>query len=48
MESEFITMISNVGFPIVITLYSLTRLEKTVKENTNAIKSILSLVKSKI
>ena len=45
IESEIISIISNVGFPIAISLYILIRLEKTIKENTNAIKSILSLIK---
>lgn len=37
---EYINLISNVGFPIVICLYVLMRLEKTVKENTKVIKEL--------
>lgn len=32
--NEFLQAISQVGFPIVVAMYSLVRLEKTVKENT--------------
>ena len=38
-----IPIISNVGFPIVISLYVLTRLENTVKENTKAIKEVVGM-----
>ena len=34
MESEVITAISTVGFPIVVAMYSLIRLEKALKDNT--------------
>ena len=32
--NEIIQAISQVGFPIVVAMYSLIRLEKTVRENT--------------
>lgn len=31
---DYIQVISTVGFPIVVAMYSLIRLEKAVKENT--------------
>ena len=34
MESSILSAISSVGFPIVVAMYSLIRLEKTVKDNT--------------
>jgi hypothetical protein len=46
MMDTLIPIISNVGFPIVISLYVLTRLENTVKENTKAIKEVVSMCKN--
>jgi hypothetical protein len=43
MMESVIPLISNVGFPIAISLYVLTRLEKTVQENTKAIKEVISM-----
>jgi hypothetical protein len=37
---ELIGFISTVGFPIVVALYSLIRLETTVKENTKVMIAI--------
>jgi hypothetical protein len=34
MEVTILSAISTVGFPIVVAMYSLIRLEKTVKDNT--------------
>lgn len=34
---ELIQLINNSGFPIVVALYSLIRLETTIKANTEAI-----------
>jgi hypothetical protein len=31
---EWIQMVTNVGFPIVVAMYSLIRLEKAMKANT--------------
>ncbi len=39
--SDLVGVISQVGFPIVVAMYSLIRLEKTVKENTNVIQKVL-------
>lgn len=33
----WVQAISTIGFPIVVAMYSLTRLEKTVRENTTVI-----------
>lgn len=37
---EIVNIISTVGFPIVVAMYSLIRLEKTVKENTKVMEMI--------
>ena len=42
---EIVSYISSVGFPIAVCIYVLTRMEKTLKENTTAIKSMLSYIK---
>lgn len=47
METEIITLISNVGFPIVTAWYVLLRLENTLKENTKAITSLSDMLKSR-
>lgn len=40
--------ISSVGFPIFVAVYTLFRLEKTIKENTKAINDLrVSLAKEK-
>jgi len=40
MESEIVSLISNVGFPIAIALYVLIRLENTLKKNTEVISTL--------
>lgn len=47
MIEEYIQLISNVGFPIVIAMYVLIRLEKTLKENTQVIKELKSHIQMK-
>jgi len=42
-----ISVISQVGFPIFVALYVLFRMEKTINENTKAIRSVLDLVNKK-
>ena len=42
-ETEIISVISNVGFPIAIALYVLIRLEKTLNKNTEAINQLAIL-----
>lgn len=42
-----ISVISQVGFPIFVALYVLFRMEKTIKENTKAIRSVLDLFNKK-
>ncbi len=39
-------LISNVGFPIAITIYILVRLEKSLKQNTQAIHELTLKIKS--
>jgi hypothetical protein len=38
--NEIVQLVSQVGFPIVVALYSLVRLENTVKQNTMVLKAI--------
>lgn len=38
--TEIINVISTVGFPIVVAMYSLTRLEKTIEKNTQVMIAI--------
>lgn len=43
MELEvLLNFIGNNGFSIVVAMYSLTRLEKTVKENTELMREVLT------
>ena len=44
---EWVTLISQVGFPIVVAMYSLVRLEKTVRENTMVIQKVLDKLEGK-
>ena len=46
---EFVTpaFISTVGFPIVVTLYLMMRIEKVLKENTKAISDLTIAIQSK-
>jgi|TARA_Y100000310_G_scaffold157582_1_gene156974 hypothetical protein len=39
--NDWITIVSNLGFPIVIALYILIRLENTLKENTKVIQNLI-------
>jgi|GEM_PF-2772807 len=41
---ELIQMINNSGFPIVVALYSLVRLETTIKANTEAIVKMSAII----
>ena len=47
MMDEIVNLITNVGFPIVIALYVLFRLEGTLKKNTEAINKILAIIVKK-
>jgi len=46
-ELSIIELISNVGFPIVITLYLIIRFEKIILNNTIAINNLISLIQNK-
>lgn len=48
MIEEFVPLITNVGFPIAMTIYLIMRFEKTLKENTKVMESMISLIKNKI
>lgn len=43
--NELLSFISNNGFSIVVAMYSLIRLEKTVKENTELIRELINKMK---
>jgi hypothetical protein len=44
---ELIQMVNNSGFPIVVALYSLIRLETTIKTNTEAIIKMSAVIGGK-
>ncbi|NTW33428.1 MAG: YvrJ family protein [Bacteroidetes bacterium] len=41
METEFIALISQVGFPIAITCWFMFRTEKIISENTKATQDLM-------
>ncbi len=42
--SELVELINNVGFPIVITLYFMFRMEKTLQANTEILKELKLII----
>ena len=46
MEFDFVTMIVNQGFAVAVAIYSLTRLEKTMKENTSVLAELVTKLES--
>lgn len=48
MESEALNLISNVGFPIAAFLLMYFFATKTLKENTNAIRELSTIIKAKM
>lgn len=40
MELDIVQIVSQVGFPIAVAAYSLTRLERTVKQNTLVMQAV--------
>lgn len=40
--TELLQFISNNGFSIVVAMYSLTRLERTMRENTEVMREVLA------
>lgn len=47
MEDFFFSLLSNYVFPIALSVYLLVRVEKTVKENTQAINELKEEIKRK-
>lgn len=47
LENQYIELISNVGFPIFISLFLLFRIEKVVKANTEALTNLKIEIKKK-
>jgi hypothetical protein len=45
IESEFVEIISTVGFPIAMCFYFIFKFEKTIKSNTEATNSLISFLK---
>lgn len=43
---EYISLVSNVGFPIALVFYLMFRFEKTLKDNTKTIQELTYLLKS--
>lgn len=48
MSIELIPFISQMGFPIFVSIYVLFRMEKTIGENTKAINSLMNIVKLRL
>lgn len=44
--TDIVQVISTVGFPIVVAMYSLIRLENTVRENTHVLHKFLQKLDS--
>ena len=44
IESEFVGMISTVGFPIAMCLWFMFRTEKVIKNNTEVMEKVLLLL----
>jgi hypothetical protein len=47
IENEMIQLISNVGFPIVITVYLILKFEKTIEGNTLALQALKDIIRAK-
>ena len=45
IENEIVSIISNVGFPIFVTLYLMFRMERVIKTNTEAINKVIDVAK---
>ena len=39
--TEIVSLVTNNGFAVIVAFYSLTRLERTMKENTEVMKEVL-------
>lgn len=39
-EQIFIDFIREIGFPVFVAIYLMVKMEKTIKENTNALKEL--------
>lgn len=46
MENEIISVVGNVGFPIAISIYLLTRLENRLEVLTNSINDLSKVINS--
>lgn len=44
---EWIQMVANIGFPIAMCVYLMTRFEKTINKHTEAIESLIEYLKLK-
>jgi len=47
IESELIAVISNVGFPIAVTLWFMFRTENVINANTDATRRMIELLEKK-
>jgi hypothetical protein len=48
MELDWIQLIGSLGFPIVVSIYLLTKFEKTLTSNTEALNSLKDLIKERL
>lgn len=44
IESEAVALVSNVGFPIAVTLWFMFRTEKVINANTDATRRMIELI----
>ena len=47
MELDYANLIANVGFPIVISLYFMFRMEKTLDKNTQAMEKLTIIIQER-
>lgn len=47
IESEVIALVSNVGFPIAVTLWFMFRTERVINANTDATRRMIELIEKK-
>lgn len=48
MDSSIVDLIGNIGFPILVTLYLLTRFEKKIDILSSAINNLTNLISSMV
>jgi len=47
IESELIALVSNVGFPIAVTVWFMVRTERVINANTDATRRMIEILERK-